>query len=140
MSTPFGIIGRGWAFPPAFRRSSLSVDMLTDVQDINSSLHILFNTLQGERVMQVKYGCDLKVLLFEPLTTTLKTFITDNIKTAILYYEPRIDVDKVTINDEGGLEGKITIIVEYIVRTTNSRYNYVFDYFNEATEIENLNP
>lgn len=140
MSTPFGIIGRGWAFPPAFKKSTGSVEMLIGEQDINSSLHVLFSTLQGERIMNVKYGCDLKVLLFETVTTTLKTFIIDKLETAILLYEPRIEVESISIEDTGEIEGKISIIVNYIVRTTNSRYNYVFDYFKEATEIQNLAP
>jgi len=49
--------------------------MLSDEDDINSSLEILLSTRQGERVMQHKYGCNLDEMLFEPLTTTLKTYI-----------------------------------------------------------------
>ncbi len=141
MSTPFGFIGRGWSFPPAFDLGSATVDMLTGEADINSSLEILFATTQGERILLAEYGCDLKPFLFEPLTTTMKTLIADRIKTGILYYEPRIKVDKVELLDDAGLEGRIVIQIDYRVRTTNSRYNYVFDYYlNEGTEVLNTAP
>jgi len=137
MSTQYGITGRGWSFPPLFRKEVAAVDMLTGTDDINSSLEILLNTAAGERIMQASYGCDLKELLFEPLTTTLKTFITDKIKTALLFYEPRIVVEKIDMIDDGELEGKVVVDITYKERTTNSRYNFVFDYYKgEATEIK----
>lgn len=136
MSTPFGITGRGWGFPPVFDSATGSVEMLSGVEDINSSLEILFTTTQGERVMLSEYGADLKPYLFEPLTTTMKTLIAEKLKTAILYYEPRIKVDRIDLSDDAELEGKIVINIVYRVRTTNSRYNYVFDYYiKEGTEV-----
>ena len=138
MSTPFGITGRGWSFPPAFRKTTGAVDMLLDEAEINSSLDILLNTATGERIMLPRYGCDLKEFLFEPLTTTLKTLMSDKIKKAILYYEPRIIAHDVLINESADHEGKISIKIEYTIRTTNSRFNYVYDYYiTEGAEIRN---
>ncbi len=138
MSTPFGITGRGWSFPPAFRKTTGAVDMLLDEVEINSSLEILLNTAIGERIMLPRYGCDLRAFLFEPLTTTLKTLMSDKIKKAILYYEPRIIAHDVLINESAQLEGKISIKIEYTIRTTNSRFNYVYDYYiAEGAEIRN---
>lgn len=129
MSTSFGITGRGWSFPPAFRKTAGTVDMLLDEADVNSSLEILLNTATGERVMLPRYGCDLKEFLFEPLTTTLKTLLSDKIKKAILHYEPRIIAHDVLINESEGMEGKISIKIGYTIRATNSRFNYVYDYY-----------
>lgn len=138
MSTPFGITGRGWSFPPAFRKTSRTLDMLVNENDINSSLEILLSTAAGERVMQPRYGCDLREFLFEPLTTTLKTFMADKIKKSIVYYEPRIMVHEVLIDQSGETEGKIAITITYTIRTTNSRYNYVYDYYiTEGAEVKN---
>lgn len=137
MSTPYGIIGRGWSFPPAFRKKPHTVDMLADVEDINSSLEILLATATGERVMQAGYGCDLREFLFEPLTTTLKTFMADKIKKTIVLFEPRIIVDDVKVDAAQELEGTVSINIEYTVRTTNSRYNYVYDYYiTEGAELK----
>jgi phage baseplate assembly protein W len=129
--------GKGWSFPPSFNKTAGLVNMVESVEDINQSLHILLSTITGERIMQPKYGCDMNEFVFEPVTTTLRTVMTDKIKTALLIYEPRIEVEKVEIDSEGELEGKVLINVHYKVRTTNSRYNYVFPFYKaEATELK----
>ncbi|MEQ1676514.1 MAG: GPW/gp25 family protein [Chitinophagaceae bacterium] len=129
-------LGRGWSFPPAFRKELQGVEMTEKETDIERSLHILLTTATGERLMQPKYGCNMEELVFESLNTTTKTLMKDKIQTAILYFEPRIDVTKIELNDTNQLEGEILIEIEYIVRATNSRFNFVFPYYiNEGTEL-----
>ena len=137
MKTLKSFLGTGWGFPPTFNRITLQVDMLSDEADIQSSLEILLSTRQGERVMLHKYGCNLDEMVFEPMTTTFKTYIKDMIQTAILYYEPRIDVKKITLDDSRDAEGVILVIIEYVVRSTNSRYNFVYPFYkNEGTQVK----
>ena len=129
-------LGRGWSFPPTFSNASNEIEMLSDEADIQSSLEILLSTRRGERVMQHKYGCNLDEMVFEPITTTFKTYIQDMIKTAILYYEPRIDVKKIELDDSRESEGVVLVIIEYVVRTTNSRFNFVYPFYkNEGTQV-----
>jgi phage baseplate assembly protein W len=133
---PDSFLGTGWSFPPAFDKTAGSVDMTSDEVDIQCSLQILLTTRPGERVMQPDYGCDLDEMLFEPMTTTFMTHISEMIKTAILYYEPRIQLNNVQIDDSQVTDGIILVIIDYTVSTTNSRFNYVFPYYkNEGTEI-----
>lgn len=128
-------LGRGWSFPPTFNKMDKKAVMLENVDDINSSLSILFSTRIGERIMQPKYGCNLDELMFESLTTTLSTFVKDLIETAVLYYEPRIDVEKIDL-EQRPEEGLILIQLDYRVRTTNSRNNFVYPFYkNEGTNI-----
>ena len=122
-------LGTGWSFPPAFNQQLGTVSMLQDEADTQSSLEVLLSTRLGERVMQPTYGCNLDELLFEPLTTTLKTYIGDLIRTAILYHEPRITLNKLDMTESNDLEGLVLIKLEYTVKSTNSRYNYVFPYY-----------
>jgi len=130
-------LGTGWGFPPTFSNKTLQVEMLSDEADIHSSLEILLSTRQGERVMLPGYGCNLDEMLFEPLTTTFKTYMKDLINTAILYYEPRISVNKIDIDDTGELEGKIIISIDYTVKSTNSRFNFVYPFYkNENSELK----
>lgn len=110
--------------------------MLEEEADIVSSLEILLSTRPGERVMLPDYGCNLEELLFENLDTTLKALLTDKIETAILYFEPRIDLESVRLETSRELEGVVLIEVTYRVRTTNSRFNFVFPYYRkEGTDI-----
>jgi phage baseplate assembly protein W len=132
-------LGKGWGFPPTFIPSLQGIEMTEKEEDINRSLHILLTTRVGERIMQPKYGCNMDEMVFEPLSTTIKTLIKDKIKTAILYFEPRIDVIAIAMDTANELEGEILIEIEYVVRTTNNRFNFVFPfYINEGTELNIL--
>jgi uncharacterized protein len=129
-------LGRGWGFPPTFDQVSGTVGLLQDDEDIRSSLHILLTTMVGERLMQPRYGCNLDELLFESLDTTLRTQLIDKIETAILYFEARIDVERVTLDTTREWEGVVFIQADCIIRSTNSRFNFVFPFYkNEGTEL-----
>lgn len=129
-------LGTGWSFPPVFNNETGTVEMVSDVEDIKQSLNILLSTYLGERVMQPKYGCNLNDYLFDGLSSSTIGFIKDRVSNAILFYEPRIKAEKidVTADDSAELfEGRFTISVEYTIPGTNSRFNYVYDYYkNEA--------
>jgi len=122
-------LGTGWSFPPSFDPQLSTVNMLSDEADIQSSLEILLSTRPGERVMQPTYGCNLDEMLFEPLTTTLKTYMGDLISTAILFHEPRITLNRLDMSESNDVEGLVLIKLEYTVKSTNSRYNYVYPYY-----------
>jgi uncharacterized protein len=129
-------LGKGWSFPPSFNPDTQTVDMTEKNEDIRKSLQILLTTTVGERVMQPKYGCNMEDLLFESLDTTTKTLVKDRIRTAILYFEPRIEVKGIELNPRNELEGELLIEIDYVVRATNSRFNFVFPFYrNEGTEI-----
>lgn len=137
MALSKSFLGTGWGFPPTFSNKSVTVGMLSDEADIESSLQILLSTRKGERVLRPDYGCNLDELVFEPLTTTFETYIKDLITTAILFYEPRIDVNKINLDDSGVYEGRIVISIDYTVRSTNSRFNFVYPFYKtEGTEIK----
>jgi len=127
-------LGTGWGFPPTFDRTTNRLVLASDEEDIRQSLEILLSTRLGERVMLPEYGSALDEMLFEPLTTTLKTYMRELIRTAILRFEPRIDPVSVELDDSGELEGRVLISVEFRIRATNTRANLVFPFFkNEAT-------
>jgi phage baseplate assembly protein W len=129
-------LGRGWSFPPTFDRSLAGVEMLEQEADIVSSLEVLLSTSQGERVMLPQYGCNMKELVFESLDTRMKTLMADKIESAILYHEPRIELEKVRLNDSRELEGVVLIEIVYRVRSINSRFNFVFPFYKlEGTDI-----
>ena len=129
------LLGTGWGFPPAFSRES-GVHMASDEEDIRQSLKILLSTEVGERVMQPKYGCNMNRLVFEPLDTSLQTYMKHLINTAILYFEPRIILNNVQLEAVVN-EGRIDINLDYTIATTNTRHNYVYPFYKkEGTEIE----
>ncbi len=84
--------------------------------------------------MRPEYGCDLNRYVFGEIDHGMVTGIKMMISDAILYHEPRIDVDEVDVNESEATPGMLLISIGYTVRTTNSRYNMVYPfYINEAT-------
>jgi phage baseplate assembly protein W len=121
-------LGTGWSFPPEFIPEIGEVVMTEDEADIDASLRILFGTAIGERFLNPNYGLDMHDMLFEPMSTTLKTFMQDQVKMAILIYEPRIKLLSLDLDTSNEYEGKLSILLEYQVRSTNSRFNLVYPF------------
>lgn len=127
-------LGTGWSFPPAFGNGG--VLMTADEDDIQASLHILFRTAPGERFLNPAYGLDMSTLMFEPMSTTLRTFLTDRVRTAILVHEPRIKLLDLQIDSPDPHDGSLRILLEYEVRATNSRFNLVFPFYgSDSNEV-----
>jgi phage baseplate assembly protein W len=122
-------LGTGWSFPPEFDKAAGAVRMLSDEEDIQSSLRILFGTAEGERFLSPKYGLDMQELLFEPMSTTMRTFLKDRVRAAILIHEPRINLLSLDVASPDPNAGTLRISLEYEVRATNSRFNLVFPFY-----------
>lgn len=126
-------LGRGWSFPPAFSKESGGVIMTADEEDIKKSLEILLSTTIGERFLQPLYGCNLDGYVFEPFNATLSTEIRLTVKDAIDKFEPRLKLLAVRLDTGLMVEGRVDIVVEYQIISTNSRFNLVYPfYMNEA--------
>jgi uncharacterized protein len=121
-------LGKGWSFPPHFSNTEKGVAMISDEEDIRNSLEILVSTRPGERILQPGYGCNLDLLLFEPIDISLQTFIRDTVYTAIYLYEPRIRPENVILNAIEP-EGMVLLEIEYTIRSTNTRHNLVFPFY-----------
>ena len=68
-------------------------------------------------------------MLFEPMSTTMTTFLKDRVKIAILIYEPRINLLSLELDTSTQTEGKVAIVIEYEVTATNSRFNLVYPFY-----------
>ena len=121
-------LGTGWAFPPAFVKQH-GARMVSGDEDIRQSLEILFSTMPGERVFNFDYGCNIRQWVFEEMNLSVKTLIIDAIKHAILYFEPRIDVEHIDVEVKDPLEGILWLSLAYRIRQTNSRSNMVFPFY-----------
>jgi uncharacterized protein len=126
-------IGKGWAFPPEFIKgtgfSNGEVVMATGKEDIDQSLGILLRTSLGERVMMPDYGCNMADFQFDPMNSAMLGFLKDMVSNAILFHEPRIRVQKLELDTSGALEGKLLFRIDYTITGSNSRFNFVYDYY-----------
>lgn len=122
-------LGVGWKFPPSFDRSTGSIILVSEEEDIEESLYILLSTKPGERIMLPEYGCDLHQMVFEAIDATLITQMQSLIKNAILNFEPRIILENIDIRPDENTDGLLLINVSYKVRKTNKRSNMVYPYY-----------
>lgn len=122
-------LGTGWGFPPSFDKLSKGIKLTSDQEDIEKSLEILLTTRLGERFLEPDYGCDLSDLVFDPQNVS-EPYIKDLVHDAILFHEPRIELEKVDVTSMPQ-DGSIVIDIVYTVLTTNTRYNFVYPFYKE---------
>ncbi|WP_299605217.1 GPW/gp25 family protein [uncultured Aquimarina sp.] len=129
-------LGNGWSFPPAFGIGGAEVKLTSGEEDIKQSLQILLSTSLKERIMHPDFGCDLTQFLFEELDEKFANELSDMVSRAVLLYEPRIEVNNVTITDIDPKNGVVHIDIDYMVRSTNNRFNLIYPfYINEASSV-----
>jgi phage baseplate assembly protein W len=124
-------LGRGWKFPVQVNPKTGRILMSENEQDISEAIMILLKTSKGERVMNSDFGCGLRRFVFDLTDEVTMRKIEEDIREAIMLWEPRVgDVEIKAVNDSN-VPGKITIDILYTVRSTNNRYNMVYPFYME---------
>ena len=128
MAIEDALIGSGWSFPPSFDKNAASVVMSSGIQDIEESLRIIFTTILGERIMRPDFGCSLEEQVFEVMNSSRIAWLETLVTNAIIYHEPRIDADQITVEPDQN-DGILMIGVGYKIRGANSRFNFVYPFY-----------
>ncbi len=134
MSKPF--LGVGWPFPLADADGNprLNVDgslQLSEYEEsVRESIWIVLGTSKGERVMRPNFGCGIYDLVFEVNSASTAGRVAQEVKDALLYFEPRIDVLDVQVEPEGE---RLLISIDYQVRATNNVFNLVYPFYLERS-------
>ena len=127
-------LGKGWAFPVTFGNQGRSVAMADAEDDIRQSLDILLSTGLGERVMRPGFGWKRDALVFEPLSTSFASYLAQEIENAVLFYESRIELNRVDFDPAADHTGLVLIRLDYTIRATNTRTNLVYPFYLDHTE------
>ena len=92
---------------------------LYDFELIKQDLLNHFNTRQGERLMNPRFGTLIWDLLFEPLTPEIKDLILQNVN-EIINYDPRVKAESVIVTSYGqGIQIQCTLTyVPYNIQQT----------------------
>ena len=141
MSKPF--LGVGWPFPladangqPRINRDVGNVGSLklSEYEDsVRESIWIVLGTARGERVMRPDFGCGIYDLVFEVNSASIAGRVAQEVRSALLYFEPRIDVLDVKVQPGGSNGEEMLINIDYQVRATNNVFNLVYPFYLERS-------
>ena len=138
MCKPF--LGVGWPFPlvDSSGRPRLDVDgsfNLSEYEEsVRESIWIVLGTAKGERAMRPTFGCGIYDLVFEINSASTAGRVAQEVRDALLYFEPRIDVLDVRVQPAG--DGEVLLIsLDYQVRATNNVFNLVYPFYLERSTV-----
>jgi phage baseplate assembly protein W len=120
-------LGVGWRFPVKPVNGRLGYAAYED--DVEQAIQILLLTERGERPMLPEFGGGLRRFLFEPNSPATRHAIEHVVRTALIDWEPRIDIDQVEVTADETQPNLLLIHVDYVVRATNSFYNRVYPFY-----------
>ena len=127
-------LGLGWKFPVQVDPTTGRIEISKYEQDVREAIWIILSTARGERVMRPEFGCGIHDLVFAPISAATVGEVENNVREALINWEPRIEIINLEVSDEESFNGKLLISLDYRVRTTNSEFNLVYPfYFTEGT-------
>ena len=100
-----------------FSRNAVTndVNVVEDVIAIKRAVKNLVQTNFYERPFQPELGCGIRELLFEPFTPMIKIFLQRKLEEVLINYEPRIQLQNVTVDDDQDHNRLVVDIYFYIV-------------------------
>lgn len=123
------LLGRGPSFP--YNKSdSGGLAYTEDIERINQSLFILFETPKGSRLMMPEFGSDIRKYRFDPLDKVLMERLRYTITEDIRRWEPRISLISIEfLSDDQAIDNSILYIsISYRIINTTISANYIYPY------------
>lgn len=105
--------------------------MVAYEKDVEQSIRIILSTDQGERVMRPDFGAGLNAFVFGPINQVTMQRIQTRVQDALLEWEPRIDVEEVSVSTNSPERNMLLIHITYRVRVTNTLHNLVYPFYLE---------
>jgi uncharacterized protein len=126
-SSTKAFLGVGWAFP--VKPVGGALQYAAYEEDVDQAIQIILLTEPGERPMLPEFGGGLRHFVFEPNSPATHRAIEREVKSALIDWEARIDVENVAVTPDSVQPNLLFINVDYKVRATNSFYNRVYPFY-----------
>jgi phage baseplate assembly protein W len=121
-------VGAGIAFP--MRTNAVGRVALVDRErEIVEAIRLILGTTPGERPMRPEFGCRISEHVFGPANAATAGQLSYDVQVALDRWEPRIDVDDVSVSFDGAGSGVLYIDITYRIRGTNDPRNLVFPFY-----------
>jgi uncharacterized protein len=120
-------LGKGWHYPVAFS-SQRGIEISAGERSIQEAIWIILATSPGERVMRPDFGCGIHRLVFSVNDAVTVGRVAQEVRLALVRWEPRIDV--LGVDTEVKELGEMLLInIHYRVRSTNNFFNLVYPFY-----------
>jgi uncharacterized protein len=125
--------GTGWKFP--VRVNALGgLDRSSGERSIAEAVWIILSTPRRSRIMEPAFGCGIHDYVFAPNDAPTRALIESEVRAALLRWEPRIDVLRVSATGHTDAPNTLLLEVDYRVRANNAAMNIVYPfYINEGS-------
>jgi len=143
-------VGTGWRFPIKVNARG-RLEWSSGPQRIQDAIWLIVKTALGERIMRPKFGAGVDDFVFQSNSTVNRSKLAIAIKSALLEWEPRIDLEDVRVDsaadlssarvdsgngdvrfsNSGSLESQVLVTIQYRIRMTNELFNVVFPFYLE---------
>jgi hypothetical protein len=126
-TNPKAHLGVGWAFPVRPVNGGLTFARYED--DIERAIPIILLTEPPERPMLPEFGAGLRRFVFEPSSAATWRAMEQAVQRALIDWEPRINVETVTVTPDAVEPNLLLIEIDFVVRATDTSYNRVYPFY-----------
>jgi phage baseplate assembly protein W len=126
-TNPKAHLGVGWAFPVKPVNGGLVFARYED--DIERAIPIILLTEPPERAMLPEFGAWLRRFIFEPSSAATFRAMEQAVQRALTDWEPRINVETVTVTPDPVEPNLLLIEIDFVVRATDTSYNRVYPFY-----------
>lgn len=116
----------GVGVPAPFRPVGGRIPWARYEEAVERSIVAILETTPGERVMLAGFGAGLHARVFEPNSPATHRTVEHAVQEALVRWEPRIDVERVTVTASIDEPNLLLVDLDYVVRRTNKAENRVF--------------
>lgn len=86
----------------------------------------LMSTSEGERIMQPKFGLNIRKYLFEPITSVLESYLKAEITGKTGYWLPNIQINNMQVDMITGVDKNIiTISIDFSLKANPSEFDAI---------------
>jgi Bacteriophage baseplate protein W len=122
-------VGSGWAAFPMRTDPTGAIALVSREQELEEAMRVVLATAPGERPMRPDFGCGIHDYVFAPADATTAGLIAYEVRSSLLRWEPRVDVQDVDVRPDPDDAATMLIEIKYTVKDTNDPRNLVFPFY-----------